>query len=237
MRQQVHNSFEWTILEIRDEAPSVRSFFLGTLHERPSFIAGQYLTLQLPNYEPVEGKSYSISSDEKEAVVRLTVQEMGSFSKMLYELKVGDTLITSAPYGFFYPEKSEERDLVFVAGGIGITPCISIIETYCREKYPKNISLFYSNQTIETICFKKRLDELQNTCKQFTVTHNITREIVGDTQYVNGRLSGALITSTVQNPHMSDYFISGSIGFTRSIWKELRDSGISSSQLYTEGFF
>lgn len=237
MRQQIQTSYEWTILKIRDEAPSVRSFFLEAQHERPSFISGQYLTVQLPNFEPAEGKSYSISSDEKETVVRLTIKEMGSFSKMLYELKVGDTLTTSAPYGFFYPEKSEEHELIFVAGGIGVTPCISIIETYCRENYPKNISLFYSNRTIATVSFKKRLDELQNIYKQFTVTHSITREIVPDAQYVRGRLSGTFITSTAQNPHISDYFICGSIGFTKSMWKELRDSGIPSSQLYTEGFF
>ncbi len=162
---------------------------------------------------------------------------MGLFSEKILALSVGDTLTTSAPYGFFYPEKGEVRDLVFVAGGIGIAPCMSIIETYCQEYYKGHVSLFYSNQTIASTIFKEQLDTLEREYNRFSVTYHITREISNNTEHTHGRISGATVCASVPNPHASDYFICGSIDFTRNLWKELRNNGVENSQLYTEGFF
>ncbi len=237
MRQQSHDSYEWIISEVRDEAPRVRSLILKAIGERPSFISGQYFTVRLPNFEPAEGKSYSISSSEKDSLVRLTIKEMGLFSEKILAHSVGDTLTTSAPYGFFYPEKGEVRDLVFVAGGIGIAPCMSIVETYCQENYEGHISIFYSNQTIASTIFKEQLDTLEREYDRFSVTYHITREITLNTEYAHGRISGATVCASVPNPYTSDYFICGSIDFTKNLWKELRSSGVENSQLYTEGFF
>lgn len=237
MRQPTHDSYEWTIVAVHEEAPHVRSLMLKAVHERPLFIAGQYLTVRLPHFEPAEGKSYSISSNENEELVRLTIKEIGAFSKSLFRLHVGDTLHTSAPYGFFYPEKDAARELVFIAGGIGITPCMSIIDTYCSQNYVGRVTLFYSNQRVAEAIFEKDLNTLSRTHTQLSVIHHITREIPQDAHYTIGRMSGKIIRAGIQNPLASDFFICGSIDFTKGIWKELRDVGIKNDQLYTEGFF
>lgn len=237
MRQQTHDSYEWIVDAVQEEGPHVYSLLLRSVNERPPFIAGQYLTVRLPNFEPAEGKSYSISSGVHEDLVRLTVKEMGAFSKSLTALRSGDTLHTSAPYGFFYPERTPERDLIFIAGGIGITPYISIMNTYCHQNYAGRISLFYSNQTLAQTIFKSDLDTLCHTHQNVTVIYHITREPLTDTLYRMGRLSGNIICEGIQHPQTSDFFISGSIDFTKTMWKGLRNAGIKDAQLYTEGFF
>lgn len=237
MRQQLGDTYTWTVREVTPEAPLVYSLTLEASEKRPKFISGQYLTVRIPGFEPAEGKSYSISSTEEEEFVRLTIKEMGGFSKALTTYKVGDTLTTSAPYGFFYPEHTGDRDLVFIAGGIGITPCMSIIETLVKEGYPKQVFLFYSNRTIADTIFKDELSLLQDKFPRLTIVHHLTREEVSLPHYKRGRITGESVTASLPTPKESDFFVCGSIDFTKGLWSELRKAGIESAQIYTEGYF
>lgn len=237
MKKVLSDTYRWKVCEVVHEAPKVSSLILEAEGKRPSFISGQYLTIRLPGFEPAEGKSYSISSSEETSLVRLTIKEMGTFSKALCALKVGDVITTSAPYGFFYPEKNDERDLIFVAGGIGITPCISIIKTLAREKYSKRVFLFYSSRTIIDTIFQKELSSIQTSFPQMTVIFHVTQEVSSVPFYNNGRISGKSIINQVSSAHEADFFVCGSINFTKGIWSELRSVNILSTQIYTEGYF
>lgn len=237
MKKALSDTYRWKVCEVVHEAPKVSSLILEAEEKRPSFISGQYLTIQLPGFEPAEGKSYSISSSEETSLVRLTIKEMGTFSRTLCALKVGDVITTSAPYGFFYPEHMSDTELIFIAGGIGITPCMSIIETLAKEGYPKNVFLFYSNRTISDTIFKKDLLALQESFPRLKIMYHLTREIVPFSIYKNGRITGASIIESVPTFQSTDFFVCGSIDFTKSLWRELRNVGVSSTQIYTEGYF
>ena len=233
---------EWTIAQKREETHDVVSLVLKAEGERPPFIAGQYLTVMLQGFEPAEGKSYSISSTPADENITLTIKTMGNFSRALLAKKVGDTIITSFPYGFFYPEPDEQRNLAFVVGGIGITPCMSIIRAILAEKDGKNdpraLTLFYSNKTAGDIVFRDDLTALARDHKNLTVHHFITRETPTDTTLKRGRMTADTIAMTLgERVHETDFFVCGSIQFTKSLWKDLRDVGTPSTQLYTEGFF
>jgi len=237
MRATSTDSYIWTIREIHDEAPDVRSFILETDNERPVFNAGQYLTVRLPGFEPAEGKSYSISSGEYEPYLRLTIKKIGIFSSALFAKNVEDTLTTSTPYGYFYPEIEYARDITLIAGGIGITPFMSILKKLHHIGYKNSVSLVYTNRTVPDIVFHDELDALAEEFKNLTITYHITREEPQESVYKQGRPSSASILETVKEPENTDFFICGSIDFTKGIWKELRDTGIEHAQLYTEGFF
>ncbi len=245
-----NNTVNWTIVEKRNETPGVTSLVLTTEGERPSFIGGQYLTVILPGFEPQEGKSYSISSTPQDNHIVLTIKEMGNFSRAILSHEVGDTVTSSLPYGFFYPEPDESSGLAFVVGGIGITPCISIIGNLLEHDYQKPITLFYSNRTQTDIVFRERLNTLAHNHPNFKIHHFITREpnsrpglesIQG--RALNGelitysRMTADFITVNTQSPHETDFFICGSIDFTKDMWKSLKNAGIEHTRLFTEGFF
>ena len=247
-----NNHTTWTIVEKCEEAPGVTSLVLDANGEQPPFIAGQYLTVLIPGFEPIEGKSYSISSIPKDERVVLTVKEMGNFSRALRARDVGSTLTTSLPYGFFYPEPDEQRDLAFVVGGIGITPCISIIEDLLTKGFDKSMTLFYSNKTVEGIVFKNRLDTLAQNHENLTIHYFITQENLGSSsprpglgkrlgrasaELHEGRMTAELIITHLENSTETDFFLCGSINFTKSLWTSLRTQNIPSPNLYTEGFF
>lgn len=233
---KLEDSYTWVIREVREEAPNVKSLLLEAEGERPSFISGQYLTVRLGGFEPAEGKSYSISSKHTDTLLRLTVKEAGPFSRAILEKDVGDTLETSAPYGFFYPEEDGARNLAFIAGGIGVTPSMSIIESLVEKDYLGNLTLFYSNRTVPDVTFQNRLEELL-AHPRFSLHHHITRG-EAEEPYVRGRITGTRVASTLGEGALGhDYFLSGSIDFTKSLWQELRDAGIPVTQIYTEGFY
>jgi ferredoxin-NADP reductase len=162
---------------------------------------------------------------------------MGSFSEKLLSLQKGDELTTSAPYGFFYPEPEEVTPLIFVVGGIGITPCLSIIKTLLQAHDQRLIQLAYSNRSEEEIIFRKQLDELTLQHKNFSVRYFVTRKEPTDTTKIFGRMAPeALVTPAILklNP---EFFICGSIDFTRALWKGISRCGVPHYRLYTEGFF
>lgn len=227
----------WQIKETEEETPHVYSLYLEAAEKRPDFIAGQYLTIKLPHLGPAEGKSYSISSAPHQPLVRITVKEMGSFSKALLSLKTGDTVKTSAPYGFFYPEPEDTTPLAFVVGGIGITPCLSIISDLTEKSDERPINLLYSNQTEAGIVFRGELEELAAQNPHLTIHHFITRESPENTSFYNGRMVPAHFPELIPEANITDYFICGAMDFTKDIWRQLRAIDIPQHQIYTEGFF
>jgi ferredoxin-NADP reductase len=114
---------------------------------------------------------------------------------------------------------------------------MSIIETLLTEGYTGNIILFYSNQNVENIAFKKRLDTLAREYYRFTSYHFITRETPDSDALVKGRMTPSFIIEHVPSPNTADYFVCGSTSFTRDLWRMLKGAGIGTNHIYTEGFF
>ena len=232
-----NKTYTWTIVEKKEETPMVSTFFLRAEGEQPNFIAGQYLTVRLPDFEPTEGKSYSISSAPHDPLLTLTIKEMGSFSRAILAHKIGNTLTTSTPYGFFYPDFPLAPHLIFIAGGIGITPCISMIRSLLRTTPDTHITLLYSNRTEQDIIFKDTLATLASTHPTFSIHHFLTRENIVETGTTHqGRITEATLAkfATIID---ADYFLCGSMDFTKSMWSHLRALHIPSTKIYTEGFF
>ncbi len=226
------------IRAIRQETKDVWTLQLEPTGNYPKHIAGQYITVLLPGKDPVEGKAYSISSAPYEEGVCITVKRMGQFSDALCAKQVGDTLRVSPPYGFFYPEAEDSGTIVCIAGGIGITPCISIIKQHCHTNDPRPIHLYYSNRYEEDILFADELRALQTRHCQLQVEHFITRQENVSDGYTAGRMYiPNLLQRLPTDTDEKHFFVCGSMHFTREIWKELCDAGVAPEAIYTEGFF
>lgn len=230
------NECLWTVQEVRDETPLVKTLVLEAQGAYPDFIPGQYLTVKLAGFEPIEGKAYSISSIPNGKTLSITIKKMGRFSEALLLYKPFDILTTSAPYGFFYPEK-DAKDLAFIAGGIGIAPCRSIIESLSKNNDARRITLLYSNQTENNIVFRDKLEELAEENPLLSVTYFITRERALSSGIIASRITSEYIAKNISNLSETDFFLCGSIQFTRAMWLELQKVGVRQEQIYTEGFF
>jgi ferredoxin-NADP reductase len=203
----------------------------------PPYKAGQFISIFFPETDHQEGKSYSISSSPHENYIQLTIKDIGIFSHKLVSKKVGDTIIGSLPYGYFYSE-SETRPMVMIAGGIGVTPFVGMIK-HSLAIFPKRkITLLYSVKTNESIIFKKEFQKiLESFGENFRVLYYCTQE-EPIFPHKKGRILLQDIINQMHTPSIdSEFFICGSISFTRDYWRSLKAHGISEEMIYTEAFF
>ncbi len=159
---------------------------------------------------------------------------MGSFSKRLCSLKVGDYITASLPYGYFFTE-NDDTDLVLIAGGIGIAPFRSMIIDSIKNLPKRKITLFYSSQKTEDIIFFDELNKISKINKNIIIKHYITRQDNIDSKYNRGRIK--ILDLVKLNTENSEFMMCGSISFVRDFWKGLKDAGIPEDLLFTEAFF
>ena len=149
----------------------------------PYFRAGQYISLKLPMEGSQVTRSYSICSSPKEALegsYAITVRSNpGGFvaDRLLQEKKQGDTVIASAPQGFFYYEDLRDaKHVVGLAGGSGITPFLSMARALTDGIEDFTLTLLYGSRTEEEILFRGELDEIARVCPKVDVIHVLSDE-------------------------------------------------------------
>jgi ferredoxin-NADP reductase len=130
----------------------------------PPFRAGQYVNVLVDVDGVLTSRPYSIASPPGSSYLELTVRNKpGGFVApyLLNELKVGDELETTGPSGSFYHEPLVDGDdLVFLAGGSGITPFMSIIRDALQHNRPLKMHLLYGSRTLDDVIYADELAQL-----------------------------------------------------------------------------
>ncbi len=228
MKEEIKKTYKVTY--VAKETPSVTTLELRATDGNPEYIPGQFINVYFEEFGKGEGKSYSISSASKD--IAITVRNIGKFSNKLSNMKVGDILIGTLPYGYFYNE-DHSRPIVMIAGGIGIAPFRSMIYNSLNIDSNKEIKLFYSNKSYDEIIFKKEFDILSRKFATFSVKYFITQQSGTNSNITNRRIE----IKDIYISNNYDYFICGSIGFVRDFWTSIKKAGIDEMNIYTESFF
>lgn len=205
-----------------------------------AFEPGQYVVVNLKDGESnfTAGKMYTISSVPNPTTLDITVRKIGFFSSALCDLSVGDMVSITGPYGELYP-KEDANQLVFIAGGIGITPFYSIIKQYVRKKDArlKQLTILYSNRAVEDAVFLKELRILGVVKNGLKIVNTFTRESVDKKFGERGRIDEKLIKKYVKNSRECTYFICGSIDFSDSMWRILNNMSVPENKILIETFY
>lgn len=131
-----------------------------------SFVPGQFVMLSLPGLADSSGrkiaKAYSIASFPSD-VVELCVARFpqGALSTPLFKLKAGDEAIITGPYGMFQLKKPVQKGTVFIAGGTGLAPLISMLRSLYAGGYKEELWLFYSVNEPKKFLFREELLDFQ----------------------------------------------------------------------------
>lgn len=231
MKEEIRIQYE--VVGIVDETPSVRTVKFKIFNDFIShFTSGQFINIYFPEFGNEEGKSYSISSTKYDKTINISVKKIGNFSSRIFNLKIGDKVTATLPYGYFYTENSDSK-IILIAGGIGIAPFRSMIFDFLKLNAKKEIILYFSCQKFDEIIFKNDFDKLATKFPNFKVNYYVTRDKINDVKIKNRRIDCKDIEISEQN----EYFICGSIQFVRDFWRNLKSQGISEEQIYTESFF
>ncbi len=164
---------ELEVVEVIQETASSRTFRMKrTDGELPPFRAGQYVSLGVELQGVRTSRPYSIASAPGEERIDLTVRDVVDgfvAPHLLSSVEVGQTFVSSGPQGSFYHEPlCHGRELVFLAGGSGITPFMSMVRDQARRGWPCRITLLYGSRSEDDVIFDAQLRELAGAAEAFT---------------------------------------------------------------------
>ena len=186
-----------TIAEIRQETPTVKSFNFDLMGQEFNFRSGQWIDcfVEIEGATGVAGYSMTSSpsiTDSFEIAVKLVGDNLVTHM-MHNEAKAGDQIFVDGGHGDFFYENGMGDSLVLIAGGIGLTPLMSIIRYVDEDASNAQLTLLYSASTNEEILFHNQLTEMaarnpRIRC-EFTVTQPVERTWAGR----SGRIDPAML--------------------------------------------
>ncbi len=218
------------------EAAHITTFYFKP--EKPiHYTAGQFieLTLAHPKADARGIKRwFTLSSSPSDTLLSITTKLAGenssSFKKALFSLKPKAELAISAPMGDFVLPKLLQTPLIFVAGGIGITPFHSILSWLADTQETRPIKLLYGVRTEEEIIFQDTFDRAN---QHATIVVSEPSAAWGGER---GKLNAELILGLEKPQKDTLVYLSGPEPMVESLEKNLRTAGLERHQLVLDRF-
>jgi len=230
-----------SVVGIFDETPDVKTFRLGLAGQRElpfTFLPGQFLTLKAQPGEKVIRRSYTIaSSPDQSHYCEVTVKRepQGVMSRYLCDqVTTGDTLEVKAPSGKFTFTGEESDSVVLIAGGVGVTPLMSVLRWLCGTGWPGEIHLVYSCRSEKGIIFHEELLRLQKRHSNLHLDLTLTS---ADSSWagLRGRIDANLLAK-IPDLSRKRIHICGPPAFLASVPVLLEGLGVPPGQIKTEAF-
>jgi ring-1,2-phenylacetyl-CoA epoxidase subunit PaaE len=228
------------------EANSIRFEIPAELRDAFAFKAGQHLTLRATIDGEEVRRNYSLCTAPADADWMVTVKRIGGglFSNWVGDqLKPGDTVEVMVPHGSFTTEfnPANERHLVAIAGGSGITPVMSLIKTLLREEPKSRFTLFYGNRDSSSVIFLEALAGLKDKhLGRLEIYHFLDQE-EQDIDLFNGmlnreRLEEAIPALVPDAAEVDGWFICGPGPMMDAAEGALLDRNVPKERIHIERF-
>ncbi|MES2971365.1 MAG: FAD-dependent oxidoreductase [Patescibacteria group bacterium] len=217
-------------------ATNIRTFWFKPQHPL-RYVAGQFVELQLPHPNPDKRghkRWFTLSSSPSEKLISITTKlatENGStFKQTLASLKSGAEVTISEAMGDFVLPKDNTLPLVFVAGGIGVTPMRSMVKWIVDNHEQRKVNVIYAARSLDEIAFKE-LFKSQG-INLDVVLSDQTSGWTGRT----GRLSGELILEIAGPSAEQLIYVSGPEPMVEALEKDLKSAGVNKHKLILDFF-
>ena len=209
-----------------------------------AFKPGQSISLELID-PPAESNStrriFSLASApfEPRLMIATRMREESAFKRALKALPASARVRLQGPVGSFALHDDVSRPAVFVAGGIGITPFMSILRQAARDRLPQRLLLAYSNRRPEDAAFLAELQEMERGHANFrlfaTMTEmtKSTRKWDGATGMVDAEFLKGLAAGVVAPV----YYVVGPPAMVAAMQEALRQTGVAEDDVRTEEFY
>lgn len=205
-----------------------------------SFLPGQFAQIKNPLYQkPDETHLFSIaSSPNNKEYLELCVKVYGFWTQALVKLKTDDSLFIRAPFGKFVWDSSL-RNVVFLIGGVGIVPIISMLRFIKEKAQTPTLTLIYRNRIEASIAYKEELDDLKRQLPTFKIVHVLSNPLPSDSynkQIHQHLITPALIKKEVDLSLKPSFFLCGPPDFVKKMKQALKNLSIDQSYIHQELF-
>ncbi|MFP4115594.1 MAG: ferredoxin--NADP reductase [Candidatus Aenigmatarchaeota archaeon] len=192
------------------ETHDVRTFRLEP-EENIEFTPGQYCLVSIVGSDKHRGveKPFTYANSPTRDYVELTIKRMGDFTTALHKLEQGEKLRLNGPRGQSLNfDESVAEDTVFIAGGSGITPFMSMIRYAIDRDLENRMTLIFSNRTEKDIIFREELERIDSR-DGFKVVNTLTDNWPEDWESETGLIDRELLERHVERPERKLWYICG----------------------------
>ncbi len=182
---------------------------------------------------------FSISSSaELKTQLTFTIKELGDFTGNIKTITEGQRVFVDGPFGGFSIDRHPyAEEYVFIAGGIGITPMMSMLRTLADRNDQRPLTLIYANKTIETATFMEEIEE---------VTRKLNLKLIhvpeippdgwkGESGFVNAEILGKYLPKD-RTQNRVEIFICGPVPMMNAVEKALQQIGVPLGDFHSERF-
>ncbi|WP_323004630.1 FAD-binding oxidoreductase [Denitromonas sp.] len=231
------------VARVFQETPDVKTFRFAPVEGigalQFTFEPGQFLTVSAPAGEKRVKRSYSISSSPCcHGWCELTIKHAqgGVVSGHFHEqVKQGDIIDVSGPYGHFTFRGIEADSVVFLGGGVGITPLMSAIRYLTDQSWNGRIDLVYACRDLDNVIFREELSQLAarhpNLHVTIVLSHEKSEAWNGARGYINAELLGKVPDIRSRRIHLC-----GPLVMMDAVRTELGKLGIDPASVHSELF-
>lgn len=229
-----------TVKEKQEIAKGTLLVTFDLLGEEVDFQPGQYFFVTLPDlgHEDERGLRRHItvvtSPNEKGVLGLATRLRDTAFKNTLQEISVGTEVEVEPPKGKFVLPEETSRPLVFIAGGIGITPFRSMLRFMADTGLDLPVKLLYSNRDTESTAFFDELRELERQLEGLEIVFTMTGE--PDFEGENRRIDADFLRDHLGNVGEYRYMVAGPPAMADGVIGELHEAGVPEEQIARDGF-
>ncbi|PJZ85304.1 FAD-binding oxidoreductase [Leptospira harrisiae] len=245
VRQTIHRlhpkRLKLRVEKIRIDTLSTKTLVLCSVDGKklPPFQSGQYINLFVSLAGVLTARPYSISSSSKNLdSYELTIKRAeGGFVSpyLLDEVEVGNEFESTGPMGSFHHNPLfHGMDLVFLAGGSGIAPAMSMLKSFLASTDPVRFHIIYSNSFENDVIFIDELRALAKTNSHFILTEFLSREVSPEYQGYHGRLNVDTLKTLLPNAPSEMYYVCGPTPFNEHCAELLSNLGVKSGRILIE---
>ena len=231
---------ELEIVDIVDESHDIKSFVLRRTNGKnmPKYDPGQFLSFRIGNDDKVF-RSYSISdSTENQNVIQVSIKKIpdGVGSNWFHSKKIGDKVFSHPPGGHFTNSGITSERQVFIAGGIGITPFLSMASSARDMISNKEMILFYGAKTLPDLAFHDDLLLLSKRFKNFTYVPVLSKESPEGWLGEKGRINADLLKKHIGSFDNAKFLFCGPSPLIDSLSASLIENGVTKAHILSEKF-
>lgn len=218
----------------------VASFYL-TAHDRkplPQYLPGQYLTFELdaPDQRKRLVRCYSLSDRPRADHYRITVKLIGAVSGIFHgRLKEGDIIDVRAPGGSFHLDATATAPLVLIAGGIGVTPLLSMLLELAESGSRREIWFFHGVRNGSEHAFKEQIEKIARENDNVRAHVFYSQPLPNDNHAHKGRLTVEAIRKILPSNHC-DFYLCCPSQMMEDLDRDLRAWGVPEKRIHSEAF-
>jgi len=218
----------YEVNQIIRRGDDVIEIFAKAKQKAIQFKPGQFMFVTFPKSKGVQNEPHPFSiTGLKGDFVSFAAKSLGDFTETLKLVKKDAEILVEGPYGQFLTALDRTRPQIWIAGGIGITPFLSVIQQNLPTNYPP-VTLYYVVSKSNEAVFA---DELRSLC-----TRQISLKFVCHVSEAKGRITADLIAYEQPDFLRSEFFICGPPPMMSSLRSQLRKLKVKNRLIHTEEF-